>query len=170
MKRNVLLILSIILIVGIISAFANADKWLIVKDKPQISDVIIRLGGDGYYKRDQKVIELYKKGYSSLIILSTGQASNPSINYRTNYSMGLMIKAGIPQRNIIIQYGDEADLTDEEKQFVEDVMETQREAAGYYKGIKGMKPMWETVLPKARKNIADREAPSVTQEPAFAVE
>ena len=58
----------------------------------------------------------------------------------------------------IIQTGDVSQLTEEEKQFAENVLTTQKEAAGYYKGIKGMKPMWETVLPRARKNIAERKA------------
>jgi hypothetical protein len=67
----------------------------------------------------------------------------------------------------IIQKGDQSQLTPEEKQFAENALTTQKEAAGYYKGIKGMKPMWETVLPKARKNLASQEgagtAESVTE-------
>jgi hypothetical protein len=65
----------------------------------------------------------------------------------------------------IIQTGDPSQLTEEEKQFAQNVLKTQQQAAGYYKGIKGAKPMWETVLPRARKNIAERNgAETTTQE------
>ncbi len=47
----------------------------------------------------------------------------------------------------------------------EKLMEIQKEATQYYKGIKGMKPMWETTLPRVRKNIAERKATkTATQE------
>jgi hypothetical protein len=68
----------------------------------------------------------------------------------------------------IIQLGDESKLTEEEKLFAKNVMKAQEEAAGYYKGIKGMRPMWETWLPRVRKKIETRKAATTsTQEAQF---
>jgi hypothetical protein len=58
----------------------------------------------------------------------------------------------------ILQLGDESALTTEEKQFAQNVIANQKEAARYYKGIKGMKPIWETALPRTRKKIAEKKA------------
>lgn len=63
----------------------------------------------------------------------------------------------------IIQLGDSNELTPDEKKFAEDILQAQKETSGYYKGVKGMKPIWETVLPKVRENLASQKGAESTK-------
>jgi hypothetical protein len=76
---------------------------------------------------------------------------------RDSLKHGALFSQFLADNGQLIQTGDESQLTEEEKQFAENALNAQKEIAGYYKGIKGAKPMWETVLPRVRKNIAERK-------------
>jgi|GEM_PF-1952267 len=64
----------------------------------------------------------------------------------------------------IIQQGDPSQLTEEEKQFAQSVLKTQKEAAGYYKGIQYITPKVDKLVTQTRENMAEKKATSSTPE------
>ncbi len=125
------------------------------------------LRGEFFHARSKAALAVKPKGSIDVMGLydSIEDPTGVILITRDPLKHAALFSEFLAENGRIIQTGDPSQLTPEEKQFAENVLKTQKEAAGYYKGIKGAKPMWETVLPRARKNIAERkDTETTTQE------
>lgn len=119
--KNSLLILLVFIIFLSIFILQNLGQWLVIKDEPNKSDIIIVLTGS-VHDRILQAVDLYHENYSNKIVL----VNTYNMNYITNVEKGLeippgyaqlskrfAINSGVPEKNIQILDGNARSTQDE---------------------------------------------------------
>lgn len=103
-KRKLLLLITALALTFIFFFFTFIDQWLIIQDKPDKVDAIVCLGG-GSGERLQKVVELYKKGYAPMVILTASDITDAEFReFAVDLSKRFLIYKDVPPQSIILEF------------------------------------------------------------------
>lgn len=108
--------------------------------------------GEYFHPRSKAAIALKSNTNKVMGVHGTG-ISDPAgviLITRDPLKHAALFSEFLAENGRIIQLGEKGDLTPEEKAFVSNVMQTQKDAAKYYRGIKGMTPWWERTTEKLK--------------------
>lgn len=118
------------------------------------------LSGEYFHPRSKAAIAVKPKGRVSAKGLE-GSIEDPTgviIITRDPLKHGALFSQFLADNGRIIQAGDPSRLTQEEKDFAENVLKTQKDAAGYYKGIQYIAPKVDKLITKTRERLEDKSA------------
>ena len=90
-----------LLVILLIGSFVLLGNYLNLTQTPEPVDAVVVLSGGDTKSRAQAGIDLYKAGWSNLIIFS-GAAADSNSKSNAEVMKQQAIKAGIPEKNIIL--------------------------------------------------------------------
>ncbi|MDI6889647.1 MAG: YdcF family protein [Thermodesulfovibrionales bacterium] len=103
-KKKLVLPITALAFALILLCLAFIDQWLIIQDKPEKVDAIICLGG-GSGERLQKVVELYKRGYAPMVILTASDITDAEFReFAVDLSKRFLIHKGVLPQSIVLEF------------------------------------------------------------------
>jgi hypothetical protein len=114
------------------------------------------LRGEFFHARSKAAIAVKPEGRVRVTGVFAGIDKDPTgviLITRDPLKHAALFSQFLADNGRIIQAGDPSKLTPEEKKFADNVLKTQKEAAGYYKGVKGATAFAEKVIPQVRENL-----------------
>ncbi|MEB3100923.1 YdcF family protein [Ferviditalea candida] len=105
MKKRTTALILLVVFVTLLAMFhqrllQSMADYLVVKENPVKSDVIIVLGGEVYGERTTMAVQLYKEGKAPMLLFSDGTA----LSWRTravDEMIALAVKLGVPESAIV---------------------------------------------------------------------